>query len=72
MWSFTSGLVLYKEQTGESLPKILCNLQLALRPSQVIEPDILRATGGGSRPCGYLPSPNRWFQEPFERGEEKG
>lgn len=26
----------------------------------------------GNRPCGRLPSPNRWFQEPFERGEEKG
>lgn len=71
MWSFTSGLVLYKEQTGESLPKILCNLQLALRPSQVIEPDILRATGEGVGPVVTFLLQTDGFRSPLKEGRRK-
>jgi hypothetical protein len=48
------------------------NRQLALRPSQVIEPDKVQAQGQGvGSVTAFLPEMGG-FQEPFERGEEKG
>ena len=72
-WCFTPGSVLYKEQIqmqGSALKPLWSSISPgAFSGNRTWS---TAAPREGRRPCGCLSPGKGWFQELFERGEEKG